>query len=188
ELDDLWNSLVHHPVAKHLLLALPPVLIRKPYQQNRTTPRYSHEESVDGSDSSKLLWGSPLWPIAAQLAQAFFEGSWCADLAAGKHTSICQSFPSLSFQSEEGDLYHRGPLEVALNDTALYLMHKSGFTVLSSDTGTNRAVIPQARTLYQAPSDTGQDPQDPHLLRDTIGRCRLEQYIISIAREVRTWA
>lgn len=185
ELNDAWHNLVQDPVAEHLLLALPRVMMREPYSKDRSTPRYSHDERLDGRDRSKYLWGSPLWHIAAQLAHAYSAGSWCADLAVTAQTSISRGFASVWLQEEDGDVVRLGPLEASPDDSALYQLRSSGFTSLSCDTLSGRIVIEQPQLLDRSSETSGRGARTIHLLRDGIGRGRLEHYIISIARELR---
>jgi hypothetical protein len=55
----------------------------------------------------------------------------------------------------------------------------------SCDSRSDRIIIEQPQTVYRSSDTQGHRPKACHLLRDSVGRGRLEQYIISIARELR---
>ncbi|MDY6844027.1 MAG: type VI secretion system contractile sheath large subunit, partial [Thermodesulfobacteriota bacterium] len=74
-----WKSFRDSEDSRYVALALPHVLMRLPYgQDNVPVETFGFEEDVDGTDSSKYLWGNAAYALGARLTDAFAKYHWCA--------------------------------------------------------------------------------------------------------------
>ena len=185
-----WSALRRCSEARFATLALPGILLRKPYESGPEND-FRHSEGVDGRDHSKFLWGNAAFAVAAQLARAFGKGSWCADPAAFESGGVIQNLPSFEFRTDEGDIGKTGPTEASVSDSGYRRLCDLGFTTVCCDEKSSRAVVFEMPTVYQARDVEDEDGelhrQAPSLLPQVLIQCRVAQYIKCIVREKRGW-
>jgi type VI secretion system protein ImpC len=187
-----WDYFRRHERAGFAAFALPGILLRRPYGRDGLEIRaFRYEEGVDGTNHLKFLWGNPAWAVAAQVARAFGQGSWCADPASFEGGGVIRKLPSFAFRTNEGDLGEKGPTEASISDTAYAQLCDLGFAPVCRDATGSRAVIFEIPTAQKRPDLEDEDGevqrQPPVMLRDVLIRSRIAQYIKCIVREKRAW-
>ena len=189
----LWHQFRHRQYAKFALLALPRILLRKPYFKPPGTADegFHQDENVDGRDNSKLLWGNPAWAVAAQVARAFGKGNWCGDLASEEGGGVIRNLPWFEFLEEEGDIGRKGPTEASVSDIVYDQLCGLGFAPVCRDVTGSRAVIFEIPTTHQPYELVYEDfevyRQPPTMLREVLVQSRVAHYIKCIVREKRAW-
>lgn len=103
ELRDLWLSLRQSPLARHLALVCPRLMLRLPYGPRRNEVQALPFDELGTSlepSPQRLLWGSGAWAVAGVLARAFTEDP--NDLPLGASADV-DSIPTLVFVDKNGD-------------------------------------------------------------------------------------
>ncbi len=186
-----WERFRRSAYSDFVVLSLPNLLMRKPHTHDYVTEEFELDEEVDGTDSSRLLWGNAAWAVAAQLGRAFGKGSWCADPSSIQGGGIIGKLSSFNFVTGEGDIGCMGPTEASISDSAFSELREMGFAPVCRDANGSRAVVYELPTTHRA-LDTEDEEGEIHkarptALRDVLIRSRIAHYIKCIVREKRSW-
>lgn len=103
ELAETWNLLRQSPLAPHVALVHPEMLLRLPYGPRRNEVHSFPFDELGANtepNPQRLLWGSGAWAIAGALAQAFTEDP--NDLPLGASVDI-DDMPTLTFVGADGE-------------------------------------------------------------------------------------
>src|SRR5258708_15558180 len=89
-----WKSFRQSEDARYVGLALPHVLMRLPYgAATKQVEAFNYEESVDGTDHSKYLWGNAADALGARLTNAFARYGWCAAIRGVEGGGLVEGLP-----------------------------------------------------------------------------------------------
>ncbi len=62
---------------------------------------FNYEESVDGTDHSKYLWGNAAYALGARLTDAFAIYGWCAAIRGVEGGGLVEGLPAHNFTTDE---------------------------------------------------------------------------------------
>ena len=148
-----WNQFRRTPQAAFAGLVLPHVLSRLPYgRANQAVAEFDYEENVNGSDSSKYLWGTAVYAIAARLAAAFSRHGWAAAITGPERGGSVFGLPVHRFQTQEGDLVIKCPTEIPISDSRRHELEQLGFIPLCWRKGTGEATFFHAGSVAKPSS------------------------------------
>jgi len=188
----LWRHLRCREESAYSALVVPPVLMRRLYppQGSSRSEGFEHQEYSDGD--AGLLWGSPAWALAAQLASSFGKGSWCAELHAREDGGVIRKLPSFEWREDEGDIGRRGPTQVPISDELYRELRDLGFVALCRDEKDGRVDFFETPTIRKPPDPEGDDEDEEDdappsdRLEYVIAAGRVAQYVTCIVREKRS--
>src|SRR6267378_4298568 len=145
-----WNMFRKTDDSRYVGLCLPHVLMRLPYGKD-TVPveEFEYEESVDGRDHSKYLWGNAAYAFGARLTDAFAKHEWCAAIRGVEGGGLVEGLPAHTFQTDDGDYTVKCPTEIALTDRREAELSKLGMIPLCYYKGTDTAVFMGAQSAQK---------------------------------------
>src|SRR5690349_934844 len=137
-----WKSFRQSEDSRYVALCLPHILMRLPYgKDNVQVDGFNYEESVDGTDHSKYLWGNAAWALGARLTQSFAQYSWCASIRGVEGGGLVEGLPAHTFRTDEGDIALKCPTEIAISDRREKELADQGFAPLVHCKGTDYAAF-----------------------------------------------
>jgi len=137
-----WRSFRESEDSRYAALALPHVLMRLPYgKENVPVEAFDFEEDVEGTDSSKYLWGNAAYALGARLTDAFAKYHWCAAIRGVEGGGLVQGLPVHTFKTDEGDVALKCPTEIAITDRREKELADLGFIPLVHCKGTDYAAF-----------------------------------------------
>jgi type VI secretion system protein ImpC len=142
-----WNEFRRTEQARYLVLVQPRMLLRLPYgRDNVVIEEFAYEESVDGTDSSRYLWGNPAWALAARISAAWTAYGWCAAIQSSEGGGLVEGLPLHMFRTDEGDLGTHPPTEIVVTERAEGELFDMGFCSLCHYRYRGEAVFPRVPT------------------------------------------
>jgi type VI secretion system protein ImpC len=145
-----WKSFRESEDSRYVGLALPHILMRLPYgKDTKPVESFDFEESVDGRDHKKYLWGNAAYAFAARLTDAFAKYEWCAAIRGVEAGGLVEGLPTHSFSTDEGDIQVKVPTEIAIPDRRENEFSKLGFIPLCWYKGTDRAAFLGAQSVQK---------------------------------------
>jgi type VI secretion system protein ImpC len=142
-----WKSFRETEDSRYVSLALPHILMRLPYgQDNVPVEAFSFEEDIDGTDSSKYLWGNAAYALGTRLTDAFAKFSWCAAIRGVEGGGLVEGLPVHTFKTDEGDVALKCPTEIAITDRREKEFADLGFVPLVHCKGTDYAAFFSTQT------------------------------------------
>jgi type VI secretion system protein ImpC len=172
-----WKSFRESEDSRYVALALPHVLMRLPYgQENVPVESFDFEEEVDGTDSSKYLWGNAAYALGTRLTEAFAKYHWCAAIRGVEGGGLVEGLPVHTFKTDEGDVALKCPTEIAITDRREKELADLGFVPLVHCKGTDYAAFFSTQTankpkVYDTDSATANARLSSQL-----------QYILAVSR------
>ncbi len=146
-----WRSFRETEDSRYVSLALPHILMRLPYgQENVPVEAFNYEEEVDGTDSSKYLWGNAAYALGTRLTDAFAKFSWCAAIRGVEGGGLVEGLPTHTFKTDEGDVALKCPTEIAITDRREKELADLGFVPLVHCKGTDYAAFFSTQTSQKA--------------------------------------
>jgi type VI secretion system protein ImpC len=137
-----WKSFRASEDSRYVGLALPHILMRLPYgKDNVTVEAFNYEESVDGTDHSKYLWGNAAYALGSRLTDAFAKFGWCAAIRGVEGGGLVEGLPAHTFRTDEGDVALKCPTEIAITDRREKELADQGFIPLVHCKGTDYAAF-----------------------------------------------
>lgn len=137
-----WRSFRESEDSRYVGLCLPHVLMREPYgSMTRPTETFNFEESVDGKDHKKYLWGNAAYAFATRLTQAFELYGWCVAIRGVEGGGLVQGLPTHNFKTDEGEVAMKCPTEIAITDRREKEFSDNGFIPLVHCKGTDYAAF-----------------------------------------------
>jgi len=183
-----WKSFRASEDSRYVALTLPRILMREPYG-SATVPveAFNYEESVDGTDHSKYLWGNAAWALASRVTQAFSTYGWCATIRGVESGGLVDGLPVHNFKTESGDIAMKCPTETPISDRREKELADLGFAPLVHCKGTDYAAFfsvqsAQKPKLYDSDSATANariSAQLPYIFAVS----RFAHYLKSIMRD-----
>jgi type VI secretion system protein ImpC len=146
-----WKSFRQSEDSRYVGLCLPHILMRLPYGKD-TSPveGFNYEESVDGTDHSKYLWGNAAYALATRLTNAFALYHWCAAIRGVEGGGIVEDLPSHTFRTDEGDIALKCPTEIAITDRREKELADQGFIPLVHCKNTDFAAFFSVQSAQKA--------------------------------------
>ncbi len=146
-----WRSFRDTEDSRYVSLALPHILMRLPYgQDNVPVEAFNYEEDVDGTDSSKYLWGNAAYALGTRLTDAFAKFSWCAAIRGVEGGGLVEGLPTHTFKTDEGDVALKCPTEIAITDRREKELADLGFVPLVHCKGTDYAAFFSTQTAQKS--------------------------------------
>jgi type VI secretion system protein ImpC len=137
-----WKSFRQSEDSRYVGLCLPHILMRLPYgRNNKTIETFQYEESVDGNDHSKYLWGNAAYAMGARLTNAFAQYGWCASIRGVEGGGLVEGLPTHSFATDEGDVALKCPTEAPITDRREKELADLGFVPLVHCKGADYAAF-----------------------------------------------
>jgi type VI secretion system protein ImpC len=142
-----WKSFRQSDDSRYVALTLPHILMRLPYgKDTKQIDAFDYEESVDGSDHSKYLWGNAAYGLAARLTNSFSRYGWCAAIRGVEGGGLVEGLPAHTFRTDEGDIALKCPTEVAITDRREKELADQGLVSLVHCKGTDYAAFFSVQT------------------------------------------
>lgn len=147
-----WNKLRERDEARHLTLAVPPMLLREPYGDE-------HPVEAFGFVEPSGLWGGGALAVAVLMISSFGRTGWPTHIRGGVDNLVENLHVS---KSKQGHI----PLAVMLSEHKQAELADSGFLVLGCRPNRDEAYVAHAPTvqrpgLYESPDAT--DARRAHL-------------------------
>jgi type VI secretion system protein ImpC len=142
-----WKGFRQTDDSRYVALTLPHILMRVPYgKDNKQIEAFDFEESVDGSDHSKYLWGNAAYALGARITNSFAKYGWCAAIRGVEGGGLVDALPSHTFRTDEGDVALKCPTEVAITDRREKELADQGLVPLVHCKGTDYAAFFSVQT------------------------------------------
>jgi len=142
-----WKSFRQSEDSRYVALTLPHILVRLPYgKDTKQIEAFDYEESVDGSDHSKYLWGNAAFALGARLTNSFAKYGWCASIRGVEGGGLVDGLPAHTFRTDEGDIALKCPTEVAITDRREKELADQGLVPLVHCKGTDYAAFFSVQT------------------------------------------
>ncbi len=114
-----WKSFRASDDSRYVALTLPHILMREPYgKTTRPVEDFDYEESVDGTQHDKYLWGNAAWALAARITESFARYNWCATIRGVEGGGKVEGLTVHNFATDEGDVAMKCPTEVTDHGSA----------------------------------------------------------------------
>ena len=183
-----WKSFRDSEDSRYVALALPHVLMRLPYgKENVPVESFDFEEEVDGTDSSKYLWGNAAYALGTRLTDAFAKYHWCAAIRGVEGGGLVEGLPVHTFKTDEGDVALKCPTEVAITDRREKELADLGLVPLVHCKGTDYAAFFSTQTANKPKVyDTDSASANARLssqLQYILAVSRFAHYLKSIMRD-----
>ena len=137
-----WKSFRESEDARYVGLCLPHILMRLPYgADTKPVEGFNYEESVDGTDHDKYLWGNAAYALGTRLTNSFAQYGWCASIRGVEGGGLVEGLPSHTFRTDEGDVALKCPTEIAITDRREKELADNGFIPLVHCKGTDYAAF-----------------------------------------------
>jgi type VI secretion system protein ImpC len=183
-----WKSFRQSDDSRYVALTLPHILMRLPYgKDTKQIDAFDYEESVDGSDHSKYLWGNAAFGLAARLTSSFAKFGWCASIRGVEGGGLVEGLPAHTFRTDEGDVALKCPTEVAVTDRREKELADQGLVPLVHCKGTDYAAFFSVQTVNRpklfdkeaANANARLSAQLPYML----AMCRFAHYLKAMMRD-----
>lgn len=143
-----WRELRRFDLAPWLGLALPRVLLRRPYgRRSEPIEAFAFEELTGTDDHERFLWGSPALAVAILCAQAALEG----DMARTAGATI-DGLPAHTLIDPDGEHRLQACAEVVLSDRAATAILAQGLMPLLSHPQQPSVLLPRPQSIAEPAS------------------------------------
>jgi type VI secretion system protein ImpC len=152
-----WNSFRETEDARYVGLTFPRFMARLPYGSDTVPVKsFGYEEEVTGEDHDKYLWSSAVFPMAANMAQAYVEDGWTNQIRGPQSGGKVEDLPVHLYDAGRGKQM-KIPTEVPISETLEFEAANLGFIPLSVYEGQDFACFFSANST-QRPTEYD-DPQ-----------------------------
>lgn len=142
-----WKSFRESDDSRYVSLALPHILMRRPYgEETQRVEAFNFEEDVDGTDHGKYLWGNAAYALGTRLTDAFAKYHWTAAIRGVEGGGLVEGLPVHTFKTDEGDKALKCPTEIAITDRREKELADLGFVPLLHCKGTDKAAFFSTQT------------------------------------------
>lgn len=146
-----WRSFRESEDSRYVGLTLPRTLMRLPYgSETIPTESFNFEESVDGKEHDKYLWGNAAYSFGTRLTEAFALYNWCVAIRGVEGGGLVQGLPTHTFATDEGDVALKCPTEIAITDRREKELSDLGFIPLVHCKNTDYAAFFGAQSCQKA--------------------------------------
>jgi type VI secretion system protein ImpD len=183
-----WKKFRESPDSRFISLALPRMLMRKPYR-GRGEASFPFEEKL--SSTSDYLWGSASFGMGEVLIRAFSEVGWCAAIRGTKNGvnggGLVTGCALDEFRTESPGLAIKPLTDIWLSEPLERDLAKSGFLALCACRDTPFAAFYSSVTVQKPmdydTEDARQNAKLSSLLNQILCVSRFAHYIKCIARD-----
>ena len=91
--------------------------------------------------SSNFLWGNPAFLLAQRITNAFSLYKWTAAIRGVEGGGLVEGLPAINFQTQEGDVAFKTPVEVSITDRREKELSDLGFVALVHRKNTDQAAF-----------------------------------------------
>jgi len=146
-----WRSFRESEDSRYVGLCLPHILMRLPYGRD-TTPveAFNFEESVDGTEHDRYLWGNAAYAFGTRLTESFAKHHWTAAIRGVEGGGLVSGLPAHTFKTDEGDVALKCPTEIAITDRREKELSDLGFIPLVHCKNTDYAAFFGAQSCQKA--------------------------------------
>ncbi|WP_010585383.1 type VI secretion system contractile sheath large subunit [Schlesneria paludicola] len=146
-----WKSFRESDDSRYVGLTMPHTLMRLPYGKE-TVPvdAFDFEEDVDGRDHKKYLWGNAAYALGTRLTESFSKYGWLATIRGVEGGGLVQGLPVHTFETDDGDVAMKCPVEVAIGDRREKELSDLGFIPLLHCKNTDYAAFFGAQSCQKA--------------------------------------
>ena len=183
-----WRSFRETEDSRYVALTLPHILMRLPYGPD-TVPveGFDFREDVDGTDSTKYLWGNSAYALAQRITNAFAKYKWCASIRGVEGGGLVEGLPAHTFKTDAGDIALKCPTEIAITDRREKELNDLGFLALCHCKGTDYAAFFGGQTTnkpkaYNLPAATA-NARVSSMLPYVLAASRFAHYMKVIMRD-----
>jgi type VI secretion system protein ImpC len=125
------------------------------FQEQMPLPGRGNNENFD----NKFLWGNAAYLMTERITNAFSHYKWTAAIRGVEGGGLVEGLPAINFQTNEGDLAFKCPVEVSITDRREKELSDLGFIALVHRKNTNQAAFFGGQTaqkpkLYMDPKAT----------------------------------
>ncbi|WGL60326.1 type VI secretion system contractile sheath large subunit [Pigmentibacter sp. JX0631] len=143
-----WNSFRNNEDSKYVTLTLPRVMQRLPYGKGYLeVDEFNFEESMNGADHTRYLWGNPAYVLGNRITSAFTKYSWCAAIRGVEGGGLVDNLPVYTYISPAGDREIKCPTEVIITDRREKELSDLGFIALCYRKNSNQSVFFGGQTV-----------------------------------------
>lgn len=188
-----WNSLRDQEDSRFLVLTLPQVLMRAPYDADRySTLGFSFKEECSYKNNSRYLWGNSCFALGSVLIREFTNVGWFShirgaprDLIGG---GVVAGFPSLPYIEDDSRSDFKPFTSVIITDHFETHLNEHGLMALCQSYKTTFAVFNSSPSLqrpkkYKEKSATANAKISSSVQQILCGS-RIAQYIKVIVRDM----
>jgi type VI secretion system protein ImpC len=164
-----WSSFREWDDSRYIGLCMPRILLRLPYGDTTDKVDLFHfEESTDGKDHGKYLWGNAAWALGVRITDAFAKYNWCVNITGREGGGTVEGLPIHTFNTDDGEISYKCPTEVAITDRRDNELDNLGFIPLCHYKDTDYAVFfkthsAQKPKLYDDPDASANAELSVHL-------------------------
>ncbi|QDT55810.1 hypothetical protein Pan44_38580 [Caulifigura coniformis] len=183
-----WKSFRESEDSRYVGLTMPHTLMRLPYGKE-TVPvdAFNFEEDVDGRDHKKYLWGNAAYALGTRLTESFSKYGWLATIRGVEGGGLVQGLPVHNFETDDGEVAMKCPVEVAIGDRREKELSDLGFIPLLHCKNTDYAAFfgtqsCQKAKKYDSP-DANANARLGTALQYLLCVSRFAHYLKAIARD-----
>ncbi len=183
-----WKSFRESEDSRYVGLTMPHTLMRLPYGKE-TVPvdAFNFEEDVDGRDHKKYLWGNAAYALGTRLTESFAKYGWLATIRGVEGGGLVQGLPVHTFETDDGEVAMKCPVEVAIGDRREKELSDLGFIPLLHCKNTDYAAFFGAQSCQKAKKydspDANANARLGTALQYLLCVSRFAHYLKAIARD-----
>lgn len=183
-----WKSFRESDDSRYVGLAMPHTLMRLPYgKETMPVEAFNFEEDVDGRDHKKYLWGNAAYALGTRLTESFSKYGWLATIRGVEGGGLVQGLPVHNFETDDGEVAMKCPVEVAIGDRREKELSDLGFIPLIHCKNTDYAAFfgtqsAQKAKKYDSP-DANANARLATSLQYLLCVSRFAHYLKAIARD-----
>ena len=183
-----WNSFRASEDSRYVVLTLPRVLGRLPYDPKiNKAEEFNFDEGVNGKDHSKFLWSNAAYSFGSRLTDAYAQYGWCVAIRGVEGGGLVQGLPTFTYTSDNGDIDLKCPTETIISDRREKELSDLGFISLVHCRDTDYAAFFSGQTL-QKPKEYDDDTATANANLSTrlpyiMATSRIAHYLKSIVRD-----
>jgi type VI secretion system protein ImpC len=144
-----WRGFRDSEDSRFVTLTMPRALARLPYGENtRPIEEFGYEEAPIGArgeakpmDHDQYCWMNSAYVMGTRLTDAFARTGFCTTIRGAEGGGKVEGLPFHTFVSDDGDLDHQCPTEIAITDRREAELSKLGFLPLCHYKNTDYAVF-----------------------------------------------
>jgi type VI secretion system protein ImpC len=144
-----WRGYRDSEDSRFVTLTMPRALARLPYgEKTRPVEEFGYEEAPVGArgeakpqDHDEYCWMNSAYVMGARLTDAFARTGFCTTIRGAEGGGKVEGLPFHTFISDDGDMDHQCPTEIAITDRREAELSKLGFLPLCHYKNTDYAVF-----------------------------------------------
>ena len=144
-----WRGYRDSEDSRFVTLTMPRALARLPYgEKTRPVEEFGYEEAPIGArgeakpqDHDEYCWMNSAYVMGARMTDAFAKTGFCTTIRGAEGGGKVEGLPFHTFISDDGDMDHQCPTEIAITDRREAELSKLGFLPLCHYKNTDYAVF-----------------------------------------------